>query len=203
MNCRRARRIVAIRDQRPIEQADRQSLERHLDGCPLCAATARSDAWLLAGLSSLRGQIPYTIDVRSRVMLTIERMDPVEPYEVPAWQLGWAALVAGLGLAGLLRLLWSYWPQWRQGLGTTAALLGGLADLASSVGAALMSLLTLPFELLGALGGLWTEIAPALAHLEPVAVASVAVCYLIVGGTVARIVGRDLHQPVEPLTRED
>jgi len=203
MNCRRAKAAIASGGFPDRTSDQTRALERHLENCPACAAVSEADGRLVCGLGLLRGQIPYAIDVRSRVMLEIGRLGPVDRSEVPAWQLGWAAAVAGLGVTGLLGLLVSLWPGLRSGLGTVTVLLGGLAELVGKLVSALFSLLALPLKLATSLKELWIEIPAALSSLEPFAIAAVAICYLIMGATIIHVVGRDLRHPVKTETHEE
>jgi hypothetical protein len=203
MNCRRARAAIESRGFSDRISDQTRALDRHLEHCPTCAAVSEADDRLVRDLGLLRGQIPYAIDIRSRVMLEIGRLGPVDRSEVPAWQLGWAAAVAGLGVTGLVGLMVSLWSGLLSGLGTVTVLLGGLAELVGKLLSALFSLLALPVKLATSLKDLWIEIPAALSSLEPFAIAALAVCYLIMGATIIHVVGRDLRHRVKTETHEE
>jgi hypothetical protein len=185
-----------------LSSAETVRLAAHLAQCPTCRAAEQSDRRIENELRALRGQIPYEVDVRRRVMLEIDRFGSIDRQEVSTWQLGWAAGVAGLGVIALLTLLWGSWPEWRTGAENVLVLLQGLADVSVSLAALSISVLTIPFKLIVGLQTLWTEIPSAAARFEPVAIAGIAVCYLAMAGTIVKVVGRDLRH-ASTATRED
>ena len=96
MNCRSAKAAINERTLGRLASGRAVALEAHLRHCAACASIERADRWVVDELASLRGQIPYTVDVRRRVMIEIERFEPLDRQEVSPWQLGWATAVVGL-----------------------------------------------------------------------------------------------------------
>jgi len=203
MNCRNARASINERDLGRLSSGKAVELETHLGQCPACSAVEQDDRWIVDQLASLRGQIPYRVDVRRRVMIEIERLEPTDRHEVSAWQLGWATAVVGLGAVLLLALLWGSWPEWRTGMENLVALLRGLADVSVTLAALLASILSIPFKMIVGLRSLWTAIPSVAAQLKPLAIVGVALCYLIMAGTIVGVVGRDLRYPATTPARED
>ena len=178
----------------------RRALDERSLGQP---SAEQVDRWIIDELTSLRGQIPYEIDVRRRVMIEIERLGPQDRHEVPAWQLGWATAVVGVGAIALLALLWGSWPEWRTGAENGFALVRGLADVSATLAGLLLSLVSLPFKMVAGLWDLLIEIPSMASRFEPFAVVGVALCYLIMTGTIVGVVGRDLRYPATTPARED
>jgi predicted anti-sigma-YlaC factor YlaD len=203
MNCRRVKRALGERSLARLSPGQAADLETHLRHCPDCSSAEQADRWIIDELTSLRGQIPYAVDVRRRVMIEIERLAPQDRQEVPAWQLGWATAVVGIGAIVLLALLWGSWPEWRTGVENGFALMRGLAEVSVTLAGLLFSLLSLPFKMVAGLWDLLLEVPPMASRLKPFAVAGVALCYLIMIGTIVGVVGRDLRYPATTRTRED
>jgi len=203
MNCRSAGVAINEREVGRLSSDRALELATHLGRCPACASAEQADRWIVDELASLRGQIPYSLDVRRRVMIEIDRLGPTSRHEVSAWQLGWATATVGLGMITLLALLWGSWPEWRTGMENGLVLLRGLADVSTTLAALVISLLSIPFKLFVGLRDLWTTIPSVAAGLKPFAIVGVALCYLIMAGTVVGIVGRDLRHPVSTPTCED
>jgi hypothetical protein len=203
MICRRAIRALDERSLGRLAPAKAAKLETHLRQCPACSTAARVDRLIADELASLRGQIPYSIDVRRRVMLEIDRLGPAAREEVPASQLGWATAVAGLGGIVLLVLLWGSWPEWRVGMENVFALVRGLADVSATLFSVLLSLLSLPFKMIAGLRDLWHQVPVVASRLKPFAIVGIALCYLIMASTIVGVVGRDLRHPATTPARED
>lgn len=200
MRCRRAQRLLISRETDPPAEALARALEQHLDRCHACCTAARVDEWAVAGLTALRGRIPYPIDVRSRVALRLGRLAPLRRHEVATRQLAGAAVVAVLGVVALLVSLASMWPEWRSGLESLPALLGGLFDVAAFAASAVLALIRLPLELASAMSGPAAALVRWLGRLEPVAIVAVSVCYLLMGASMLHVIGRDLRNPAKPRT---
>jgi predicted anti-sigma-YlaC factor YlaD len=203
MNCRNARAAINERGLGRLSSGTVAELDAHLGQCPACSGVEQADRWIVDELASLRGQIPYRVDVRRRVMVEIDRLEPTDRQEVSAWQLGWATAVVGVGVIVLLALLWGSWPEWRTGMENLSALLRGLADVSVTLAALLVSILSIPFKLIVGLRSLWTGIPSVAAQLKPLAIVGVALCYLIMAGTIVGVVGRDLRYPASTPARED
>jgi hypothetical protein len=203
MICRRAIRALDERSLGRLTPAKAAELETHLRQCPACATAARVDRLIADDLASLRGQIPYSIDVRRRVMIEIDRLGPAAREEVPASQLGWATAVAGVGGIVLLVLLWGSWPEWRVGMEGVFALVRGLADVSATLASVLLSLFSLPFKMIAGLRDFWLQVPAVASRLKPFAIIGVAVCYLIMAGTIVGVVGRDLRHPATTPAREE
>jgi hypothetical protein len=203
MICRRARRAIDERSLGRLAPARTAELETHLRQCPACSSAERADRLIVDELASLRGQIPYSVDVRRRVMIEIDRLGPTDRNEVPAAQLGWATAVVGLGGIVLLVLLWGSWPEWRVGMENVFALVRGLAEVSTTLATLLISLLSIPFKMIAGLRDLWIEVPSAAARLKPFAIFGVALCYLIMAGTIVGVVGRDLRHSATTPACED
>jgi predicted anti-sigma-YlaC factor YlaD len=203
MNCRRARAAINERGLGRLSSGTVAELDEHLGQCPACSGVEQADRWIVDELASLRGQIPYRVDVRRRVMVEIDRLEPTDRQEVSTWQLGWATAVVGVGAIVLLALLWGSWPEWRTGIVNLSALLRGLADVSVTLAALLVSILSIPFKLIVGLRSLWAGIPSVATQLKPLAIVGVALCYLIMAGTIVGVVGRDLRYPASTPARED
>jgi predicted anti-sigma-YlaC factor YlaD len=203
MICRRARRALDERSLGRLAPATAAALEDHLRQCPACSSAERADRFIIDELASLRGQVPYSVDVRRRVMIEIDRLGPTAREEVPASQLGWATAVVGLGAIVLLVSLWGSWPEWRVGMENVFALMRGLADVSATLAALLLSLLSLPFKMIAGLRDLWIEVPSVASRVKPFAIVGVALCYLIMASTIVGVVGRDLRHPATTPACED
>jgi len=171
------------------------ALRAHLESCPRCAAEARAEALLSDALRSLREPYPHEIEVRAAVSRRLRAAAPPEREEVPARQLGWAAAVATVCLAGLLfglRLLLPELPPLLEPAASVAATLGGVLE---GLGRVLLALLALPFKFFGVLFGILGALGSLLAKLEPAAIAAVAAGYAGIATTATLVLGRDLRRP--------
>ena len=154
---------------------------------------------MLRDLLSLRGEIPWEIDVRSTVMERLRALGGIDRDEISVAQLGWSAAFASIWVLALLAGLGWLLPESVPLIGELAGLIRALGDAAAAAGAALLALLALPFKLaailvkpLGALGTL-------LRQLEPLGVAAVAVSYAAMAATISLVVGRDLRRALPAL----
>ena len=179
-----------------LEPRAESALLAHLQVCPRCAEEARAERLLAHAIGSLREEYPHEIDIRPRVGLRLAGLRPRDLEEVPARQLGWAAVGAAACLAALAAGFWVLLPD-------LPPLLDGAASLASSLGGVLeglvrtlLALLALPFKLLGALLRMLGAFGSLLARLEPVAIAAVALGYAGMAATVTLVLGRDLRRPL-------
>jgi len=203
MNCRKAGAAIIERGPGRLSPDKTLELETHLRQCPACSSAEQADRWIVDDLASLRGQIPYAVDVQRRVMIEIDRLGPMARHEVSTWQLAWATAIVGLVGVALMALLWGSWPEWRTGMENTFALVRGLTDVSVTLVALLISMLSIPFKLIVGLQDLWTEIPSVATRLKPFAIVGVALCYLIMASTIVGVVGRDLRHPATTPTRED
>ncbi len=203
MICRRVIRALDERSLGRLAPAKAAELEAHLRQCPACASAERANRFIADELASLRGQIPYSVDVRRRVAIEIDRLGPAAREEVPASQLGWATVVVALGGVLLLVLLWGSWPEWRVGMENVFALVRGLADVSATLATMLLSLLSLPFKMIAGLRDLWIQLPSVASRMKPFAIVGVALCYLIMASTIVGVVGRDLRHPAMTPARED
>jgi len=174
-------------------------LSEHLEHCAACAERERSEQRMLRDLLSLRGEIPWEIDVRSTVMERLRALGGIDRDEISVAQLGWSAAFASIWVLALLAGLGWLLPESVPLIGELAGLIRALGDAAAAAGAALLALLALPFKLaailvkpLGALGTL-------LRQLEPLGVAAVAVSYAAMAATISLVVGRDLRRALPAL----
>lgn len=203
MRCRDAGLAIVERGAGRLAPDAEAALREHLTGCPQCAAQSALEERLRDGMSLLREDYPFEIDVRPRVLSRIAEIGRINRDEVPSWQLGWAAGLAVACFLGLLGGAWMLWidaaPGLRQGIEALPALAGALGKLAAPI----LALVSLPFKLLGiglkVLGALGT----VLAELESVGVAGIALCYAMMGVTITLVLGRDFRRPLPALLRED
>ena len=203
MNCRKAARALDERSLGQLSPGKAAELDTHLRRCPACCSAERADRWIAQELATLRGQIPYSVDVRRRVMIEIDRTGPPVRNEVSAWQLGWATAVVGLGAIALLALLWGSWPEWRTGVENVFALVQGLAEVSATLAGLLVSLLSIPFKMIAGLRDLWIEVPFVATRLKPFAIVGVAACYLIMAVTIVGVVGRDVRHLAKTPALED
>jgi hypothetical protein len=194
MKCRSARKAIVERSLGLLASGDAEELRRHLESCESCRAEAAVENRLKAELESLRGSIPHLIDVRPHVMREIGSLGAIEREEVPARQIGWAAAVAIACCAGLLGSLPWLWPEISPLLGDLKIMASTLGKVIAGLAAPLVSLVAVPFKLIGLVYKLAAILFSHLSRLEPAAIAVTAFCYMAMATTITFTVGRDLKK---------
>jgi len=188
VNCHEARSALAFG---PGEDPE---LERHLSGCPGCSRLAAADRRIDEARLALAAEIPWTVDVRDRVLREIARLGRTERDEVHAWQLGLAAATALLAIVALALLALHAQSDWGAAARTLDGLLHAAAGVASAIGAAALTALRAAMRLLAALRGAASPVAGIASRLEPLAVTGVGLCYAIMAGTILHVLARDLRR---------
>jgi hypothetical protein len=203
MRCREARAAIVETGSRWPVAAAGAELREHLSVCRDCSAEAAVERRLRDEISSLRGEYPHEIDVRTRVVRRIAELGRIDREEVTTGQLGWATSFAAACVVGLLAGGWILWsdaaPGLREGLETLPTLFGPLGALAQP----LLKLASVPFKLLGVALKLLGAFGSLVSELEPVGITVVAFCYAAMAATIALVVGRDLKRPLPAVARED
>jgi hypothetical protein len=194
MRCREAGPALIERKLGQLEPGRESALRAHLEVCPRCAAEARVEESLGDALLSLRGEYPYRVDVRVRVGRRLSDLRPSDLEEVPARQLGWAAVFAAACVAGLVAGFWLLLPDLPSLLDGAAGLASALGGILQGLARALLALLVLPFKLLGVLVRMLGTFGSMLSRLEPVAVAAMALGYAAMATTVTLVLGRDIRR---------
>jgi len=194
MHCREAKKAIVVRSLGPLTPELESALNLHLGRCSACIAEERFERRLRGELASLRGEFPQAIDIRGRVMREISGMVSVERELVPARQIGWAAAAAIACFIGLLGSLPWLWPQVTPLLADLKVMAVTFGRVAVDVSAPLITLLSLPFKLAGVMIRALSGFTTFLSRLEPVAIGTIAVCYMAMAATIALIVGRDLKK---------
>ena len=202
MRCRRATMAITERTLGRLDRETRDALRTHLRRCRRCAAEARAETWIAEGLAALGQAPPRAVDVRGRLVAEIGGLPPPRHDEVPAAQLGWAALVATAVGGVLLGWLWFLGPQIPQVAAQVALLLEALGTTLASIAAALLPLLALPRTLVAALADLVAGSAAFLGRLQPLAIGVVALGYAGVACTIVYVVGREFRERTVVVTGE-
>lgn len=164
----------------------------HLETCCECAALARRERALSAGLLRLRVEVPFQVDVSTRVLAEISRLGSSVRNRVPARHFGWASAAAALVAAVLLGIAIPSMPQARRAL--VAGLLATL-DLGRAMGTAISPLA--PYaqaagRTLLASGRAAGDLLTAAIHLEPLARPAVVVSAVAALALSSLVIGRDL-----------
>jgi hypothetical protein len=186
-----------------LAPADELALRRHLESCPDCAAEERIERLLRDELSSLRQEIPHPVDVRTRVMPRIHTLVGVAREEVPARHLGWAGALAATCSVALLAGLWLLLPELPALLRVTGGLISSLGSAALVLSASLLTLIALPFKLIGIAIDTLGSLGPVASRLEPVGLVAVGLSYAAMAATITLVVGRDLKRPLPAFRREE
>lgn len=207
MRCARARRLLTDRRGGAVFPGAARALDRHLDGCPSCAAEALFEASVAAQLAIAREFSVPPVDVRARVLAEIVSSAAPGRSRVPVRRLAVPALAAGLliavfgalvariapgvaarapesGVAGLLvGVVTASWATFRAFFEVAARTAAALSD-------ALLALVPAPAALLG----VWAFAVGALGYLA----------VTTMSGACAWWIGRDLLRAVpRPVRGED
>ena len=201
MNCRKARSAAIWRELGRLPASRSSALDLHLQECSACADALKAEQRMIAELALL-GAAPVEVDVAARVMAAIEPHDRVSRDEVPARQLGWAAVAAGLGALIVAASFGGQLPKIEALLQSGAAIALNLLGFADALLAPVWALISIPFRLLGAVGEWLIGLAPQASRALPFARAGVAFGYLVMASTVLLVVIRDLRRPAASLRGE-
>ncbi len=190
MRCRRARRVIIERElDVPLRDVVSRQLGLHLARCASCSERASTERLLIAELAALRPWAPRSIDATGDVMRRIESLGPIERFDAPSRGLGWATAAAfSVGLFLALTLIAAL-PR------LPVLVRGGAASIGQAwtqAAPALLSLLCLPFRLLGPMLELASGLGSLLARLEPLAYAVALFGCMAMLATIATVVTRDL-----------
>jgi hypothetical protein len=202
MRCRDARRALLEQNLGMARRETRSGLSGHLERCPTCAIQERGEQRMLRDLASLRGEIPWEIDVRLTVMERIQMLGRIDRDEISVAQLGWSAAIAVLWVSVLFAGLGWLLPEGAPLIGELAGLLRALVDAGAAAGAALLALLALPFKLAGILAKPLGAIGTLLKQLEPLGLAAVAVSYAAMAATISLVIGLDLRRALPALAND-
>lgn len=171
-------------------RADGGTLERHLAGCPTCAARAGFEHSLSAALAALRDAPVPPVDVRGRIATQIAALGAAAPGEGFPRALGWATAGAVAFAAVLIAGLPWIAPQATLLARETWSLLPGLRSLLAALAESTAPLLAasgrIALHLASALG-------PLLRAAEPLGSAVVFAAAAVMGTSIALIVVRDFH----------
>lgn len=192
MECRKARASFVEWELSLLPPDAERAILAHLETCSECAALARSERVLSAGLLRLRVETPFQVDVAARVMVEISRLGRPAPPRVPARHFGWASAAAVLVASVLLGIAGASLPEVRQAL--VAGLLAVL-DLGQAMGTAVSPLA--PYvqamgRILLTLGRAAGDLLAATTHLEPLARPAVVFSAMAALALSSLVIGRDL-----------
>jgi hypothetical protein len=194
MRCRTARRVRLEAQLGLAAAAALEALASHRASCRDCAALEAAEQSLDAGLAALREERPVEVTVTARVLARIADVTPRPAVPATTAQLAWAAGTAAAFALGLLVGLAQLLPRvpglaaearlaatgiWVALGGVFSALEGLAGSLAVLVGRAVRSL---------------TALAGPLESLQPLALATVALCSLMMATSITLVVVRDLRR---------
>jgi hypothetical protein len=150
------------------------------------------DRRIVAELEALRGAIPHTVDVRGRVRAQIDRLGAVPADQPTVRELAWATVVAMSGIFGLGAALWSAGPSWSSAATSLLGFGRASRELLATLWGLLATALSIPLKLLVLADDGVSRLATLLDGLQPVALAALAVSYVLMGILIVHFVGRDL-----------
>jgi hypothetical protein len=193
MRCRIARKKLVEVELGLVGPAARAELDAHLGNCAFCATAAERERGLTADLVSLRCEVPLAIDVTSEVASRLATAEgSLRHGEVGLRQaLAAAAAVAGFGGA-LLVGLWRVLPGLPELIAEAHVLLTGLRLAAANLLAPAVDLLRTVIRSAAGLLALLGPVAESLRPLQPVALATIAACTVMMLASIVLVVGRDL-----------
>jgi anti-sigma factor RsiW len=195
MSCQSARTAFAELELELLAPAERAVLDSHLGRCTACSEWVASERRLSAALAALRVEAPFEIDVTRRVAARISGPGSGREPEVSVREFGWSAALVALGSVGLLLGFWGIAPA----LPTFVEKLKLAGAAVGSTGSALLApvvaLITTGAKSLGHLLASIGAVAGTLESLQPVAIATVALCAVMMATSIALVVGRDLRRP--------
>lgn len=195
MNCRTARKTLVKVELELAAPEARAALGAHLADCSACASLSSRERAITAELSSLRVDCPLPVDVTARVAARVAELAPRAHEEVGVRQLAWSTTAAVLFGTALLAGFWKIAPDlWglaaearRLMAGAWVALTGLLEPGARWIARVISSI----DRLLANLG----PVADTLTTLQPVVIATIVACSLMMVSSIVLVVGRDLMRP--------
>jgi hypothetical protein len=193
--CARAGRAIEARERARLAPGDGARLERHLAGCAACAAAARVESRLTRELFTLRTEIPFEVDVAATVRQRIAALGPIERFEVPPRQLGWAAAAAVAGAVALLVAVWGAREELGRLVADAAVVTRELTRVGLALAGGLAGIRLVPARVaLRAAAAVLGAAAPDGPGAPPAVVALTALGYAAMTVTITLLVGRDLRR---------
>lgn len=195
MICRQSRMMLIDRELGSLDPEAYAALHRHLQGCAACRVEAQEGERLRDDLTLLRGEAPFEIDVRSRVLARVAELGPPAADELSLRQQALYAAAALLGGIVILGSLWDLLPGFVEPARGAIAFLSGVGGVVASLAAPIGDLLAIPFKLLWSLLGSIGSMASLVERVAPLGAAAAAAVALLTGTmsvTVVYFVGRDL-----------
>jgi hypothetical protein len=199
MDCRAARKAIVEHSLGLRATGLDGALCRHLEGCESCRAEHAVEQRLKLDLESLRGSFQHAIDVHGRVLREIGTLGGIEREVVPARQIGWAAAAALACCAALLGSLPWLLPEISPLLGQIKIMAATFGRVLAELVSPLISLITVPFKIMGLAYELAAVFFSQLSRLEPAAITAAACCYTAMAATITLVVGRDLKKTTPAL----
>jgi len=196
MRCHRARTAIVDRELGRLDAGTQAELRHHLADCADCGADAALGQRLAHDLSALRGEIPFEVDVTRPVLARIADLQARGVEESSPRLLAWAgaaALITTLALAyGLRESLPDMFRVARDMSAVAASLRGAAVPLIT----VLAGLLSVGFQLAGAMLESLAGLAPLLHKLRPLVAAGGGLAAATMVTTIVYFVGRDLRGAV-------
>ncbi len=192
MRCEQVERAILERGLGLLGERDVARLERHLGVCHACLSLARAESRIDEAFSGLAGAYPFPIDVTARVMAGIGDRPPGR--ELSDRQIAWGSAWAAIAATALLAAAVVFDPFAAESTRYLRALAQGGVTVVATL---LRSVLELSGALARVLGRLLAQIVPPdlLPNLLPaLAVASGLACCVLLLGSAAVVLGRDLSR---------
>jgi hypothetical protein len=195
LSCRTARTTFADVELELCAAAQRTALETHLARCPACSAWAACERNLTASLATLRVELPFEIDVTRQVATRIDSLRPGHGQEVSVREFGWSAALVAACSIGLLLGLWRMAPSFPVFVEKMKLLGAAAGSTVSALVAPVVALVSTGAKFVGHLLASLGAVAGTLESLQPVAIATVALCVVMMATSIALVVGRDFRRP--------
>ncbi|MDH3628882.1 MAG: zf-HC2 domain-containing protein [Acidobacteriota bacterium] len=201
MNHRRARLAFSEARAGRLSDRSRQRLESHLARCAKCHHDRTAEARIATELATLRtsttaeDQVLRSVDVRQAVLGQLPASPTASRHGLPWRELGGLSVVAMVGSVVLVAALAQSLPQAVEAARTGAGLLEVGGILLASVWRAVVTVLEVPFVLLGTLVEPLERLFRWLRTMTPAIPALVTTAYMMMTGVVLFVIGRDLRQP--------
>jgi len=195
LSCRSAQATHADLELELCAPAERAALDVHLAQCTACSEWVAKERSLTASLATLRVELPFEIDVTRQVATRIDRLSPGHGQEVSVREFGWSAALVAACSIGLMLGLWGIAPSLPAFVEKVKLLGVAVGSTASALVAPVVALVVTGAKFLGHLLASLGAVAGTLESLQPVAIATVALCALMMATSIALVVGRDLRRP--------
>lgn len=197
MSCNKTRKLFLARELGATGPHDERQLAAHTDACASCRTWIAEQRALASLLAELRAETAGPLDVTARVAAGLAAIDPPRgPGESPR-QLGWAAAAALACGVGLAAGLWALVPELLR-LGERAIVLArGAGGAASGLLVPVATVLTAAGRLAGRLLLSAAALPGRLAELEPLGIATISTCFVMMTTMIVLVVGRDLRREPE------